>query len=120
LKHRYKPHFHREDILTASGLLNALKQLFPNLTDFPDEDLIADIVAGEAGHHAVLRGFRCSFREEHADDVQLASLARLIGLSLSVQDNIENAWMTCFIEAGMDQRLEQHLSNRDKLHIRTH
>jgi len=120
LKHRYKLRFRREDIQTASGLLNALQQLFPDLPGFPDEELIADLATGNANHHAVVSDFSGSLRWDLIDEIQLAGLARLIELSLIVQDDIENAWMTCFIEAGLSKGLRQHLSAQAKLYIKTH
>lgn len=98
MKHRYKPHFRREDISDAEGLLAALRQLFPKLSRFPDQGLVDDLMTGDANHHTVLRDFRLALIEDEADESQIAGLASLIDISLSKRDDVENAWMTCFLE----------------------
>jgi len=121
VRHRYKPRFRREEILAATGLLNALRQILPETPGFPDTDLIDALASGDANHHTILSAFRSAFSEDRADPGQIEALAKLVHLSLSVPDAVENAWMTCFFErrpkAGP---LWSQLSPDVKRYIETH
>jgi hypothetical protein len=119
VRHQRKASFQREDVVEPAGLLGALRQLFPDLQDFPSAELVEEVASGEANHHAILRDFRPVLREQDATDRQIAGLAGLVDASLTMRDDLENAWMTCFFERrARGGPLWSRLSPDTKKHIR--
>lgn len=119
MKHQKKINFNRHSLSTPTDLLAALTAIFPDLLGFPDAELIAEIGLREASHHTVLMNFRSAFDEDRSDISQLATLAELIQISLGERDNLENAWMTVFMERRPQSGLLwSHLSSEAKRYIK--
>jgi hypothetical protein len=122
MKHRKKAELVRDNLVGRDGLHATLQEIFPDLKDFSRES-IADGFGYERWEdvtlHAILQNFHWSLSGDATDDFQIKQLARLIEISLSVKDDLENAWMTCFIEAGISKQLWSHLSREAKVHIKT-
>ena len=85
----------REELVRPDGLLTALRDVFP---DFGDEELAQDVRVGDANLHTIMTEFSSTFRPTSAEPSQLAALASLIGASVTVSDELENAFGTCFLE----------------------
>jgi len=112
----------RESLMTPNGLHEALLQTLPGLRDFSRESIMEGRGIDrweEVNLHAILHDFCYSFAHYDADESQISQLARIIEISLSARDNLENAWMTSFLEAGVSKRLWSHLSREAKVYIKT-
>jgi len=112
----------RENLATPDGLYVMLVEVFPGLRDFSREAITEGRGIDtweDVNLHAILHDFYYSFAHYDADESQISQLARIIEISLSARDNLENAWMTSFLEAGVSKRLWSHLSREAKVYIKT-
>jgi hypothetical protein len=76
-------------------LLTRLQTLFPG---FGDDELMRAVGEGERGFHGIMLEFSGEFRAEKATEAQLVGLVDLIEQAVTVDDEIENAIATCFLE----------------------
>ena len=92
----------RQQMQEPAGLLSTLRGIAP---DFGDPEFLGDVETGEANLHTVWTEFGSYFLPEAWEPAKLSRLATLVHECVAVQDNLENATGTCFLE---------HLRQRDR------
>ncbi len=76
-------------------LLMRLQTFFPG---FGDDELMREVGEGERGFHGIMLEFSGQFRADRATEAQLDGLVELIEQAVTIDDEIENAIATCFLE----------------------
>jgi hypothetical protein len=113
--------YSREDLMSPEALLSAPRELFPQ---FGDDELVEDVASGEATLLPVMSDVCSEFDAIRSEERQLAQLASLLQECVRIEDNLENAVGTCFLEhvdrSARHNPLWSHLAPEVKTYIRTH
>ena len=111
----------RQEIEEPADLLSVLRGIAP---DFGDPEFLDDVETGEATVHTVWREFGDYFLPEAWETDRLSKLATLVHECVVVQDDLENATGTCFLEhlRQRDRRdvFRRYLSPEVKDYMRSH